>query len=236
VSKLYLYGITRPREVPERLREQKIFLVEGDERAAVVSELEEGPVEATRRNLLAHADVVEQLHEDAVVLPARFGYVLESQEGALELVALPEIEHLLELHEGTCELTLRGKYEESVLAEVGTGADLQPLRDAYRVSPSVDAGIALGEAVGEALAARRAYDRSLVLDALGPLALDVVVGDPASELAAFDLALLVERGAVESVEKQVEELVSRLSPPLHFRLVGPLPPYSFVRLAMPAVA
>src|SRR5205814_4135311 len=119
VSKLYLYGITRPREVPERLREQKIFLVEADERAAVVSELEEGPVEATRRNLLAHADVVEQLHEDAVVLPARFGYVLESQEGALELVALPEIEHLLELHEGTCELTLRGKYEESVLAEVG---------------------------------------------------------------------------------------------------------------------
>jgi len=234
VSKLYLYGITRPREVPERLREQKIFLVEADERAAVVSELEEGPVEATRRNLLAHADVVEQLHEDAVVLPARFGYVLESQEGALELVALPEIEHLLELHEGTCELTLRGKYEESVLAEVG--ARLQPLRDAYRVSPSVDAGIALGEAVGEALAARRAYDQSLVLDALGPLALDVVVGDPASELAAFDLALLVERGAVESVEKQVEELVSRLSPPLHFRLVGPLPPYSFVRLAMPAVA
>jgi hypothetical protein len=234
VSKLYLYGITRPREVPERLREQKIFLVEADERAAVVSELEEGPVEATRRNLLAHADVVEQLHEDAVVLPARFGYVLESQEGALELVALPEIEHLLELHEGTCELTLRGKYEESVLAEVG--ADLQPLRDAYRVSPSVDAGIALGEAVGEALAARRAYDRSLVLDALGPLVLDVVAGDPASELAAFDLALLVERGAVESVEKQVEELASRLSPPLHFRLVGPLPPYSFVRLAMPAVA
>jgi len=234
VSKLYLYGITRPREVPERLREQKIFLVEADERAAVVSELEEGPVEATRRNLLAHADVVEQLHEEAVVLPARFGYVLESQEGALELVALPEIEHLLELHEGTCELTLRGKYEESVLAEVGAG--LQPLRDAYRVSPTVDAGIALGEAVGEALAARRAYDQSLVLDALGPLALDVVVGDPASELAAFDLALLVERGAVESVEKQVEELVSRLSPPLHFRLVGPLPPYSFVRLAMPAVA
>jgi hypothetical protein len=234
VSRLYLYGITRPRELPERLREQKIFLVETDERAAVVSELEDGPVEATRRNLLAHADVVEQLHEEAVVLPARFGYILESQEDALELLALPEIEHLLELHAGTCELTLRGKYEESVLAEVG-GA-LQPLRDAYRATPSVEAGIALGEAVGEALAVRRAYDRSLVLDGLRPLVLDVVESEPAGEFAAFDLALLVERGGVEAVEKQVEELSSRLSPPLHFRLVGPLPPYSFVRLAMPAVA
>jgi len=234
VSRLYLYGITRPREVPERLREQKIFLVETDERAAVVSELEEGPVEATRRNLLAHADVVEQLHEEAVVLPARFGYILESQEDALELLALPEIEHLLELHAGTCELTLRGKYEESVLAEVG--AAMQPLRDAYRATPSVDAGIALGEAVGEALAVRRAYDQSLVLDGLRPLVLDVVESEPAGEFAAFDLALLVERGGVAAVEKQIEDLSSRLSPPLHFRLVGPLPPYSFVRLAMPAVA
>ena len=234
MSRLYLYGITRPRELPERLREQKIFLVEADDRAAVVSELEEGPVEATRRNLLAHADVVEQLHEEAVVLPARFGYILESQEDAFELLALPEIEHLLELHAGICELTLRGKYEESVLAEVGTA--LQPLRDAYRATPSVEAGIALGEAVGEALAVRRAYDQSLVLDGLRSLVLDVVESEPAGEFAAFDLALLVERGGVEAVEKQVEELSSRLSPPLHFRLVGPLPPYSFVRLATPAVA
>lgn len=234
MSKFYLYGITRPRKVPERLREQKVFLVEVEERAAVVSELGEGPVEATRRNLLAHADVVEQLHEEAVVLPARFGYVLESQEDALELLALPEIEHLLELHDGTCELTLRGKYEESVLAEVGS--PLQPLRDAYRAAPSVEVGIALGEAVGEALAARRAFDRSLVLDGLRPLVLDVVEGEPAGEFAAFDLALLVERAQVEALEKQVEQLSSRLSPPLHFRLVGPLPPYSFVRLAMPAVA
>ena len=41
---------------------------------------------------------------------------------------------------------------------------------------------------------------------------------------------------MQSVETKVEELASRLSPPLHFKLVGPLPPYSFVRLAMPAAA
>ncbi|HEY2742305.1 MAG TPA: GvpL/GvpF family gas vesicle protein [Gaiellaceae bacterium] len=234
MSRLYLYGITRPREVPQRLADQGVSLVADDGRAAVVSELDEGPVEATRRNLLAHADVVEQLHEETVVLPARFGYILEGREEALELLALPEIEQLLERHARTCELTLRGKYEESVLAEVGAG--LQPLRDAYRAQPSVEVGIALGEAVGERLAGRRARDKSLVLDGLQPLVLDVVAGEPAGEFAAFDLALLVERDRVHSIEAQVEELSARLSPPLHFKLVGPLPPYSFVRLAMPAVA
>ena len=234
MSRLYLYGITRPREVPERLADQGVRLVDGEGRVAVVSELQDGPVEATRRNLLAHADVVEQLHEEAVVLPARFGYILEGREEALELLALPEIEELLERHDRTCELTLRGKYEESVLAEVGAG--LQPLRDAYRAEPSVEVGIALGEAVGERLAERRATDKSLVLDELEPLALDVVVGEPAGEFAAFDLSLLVERDRVKSIEAQVGELAARLSPPLHFKLVGPLPPYSFVRLALPAVA
>ena len=172
MSRLYLYGITRPRDAPERLTDQGIFLIDGEGRAAVVSELDEGPVEATRRNLLAHADVVEQLHEEAVVLPARFGYMLESEEEALELLALPEIEQLLERHKSTCELTLKGTYEESVLAEVG--AALEPLREAYRAAPSVEAGIALGEAVGEGLADRRARDQTLVLNELRPLALDVL--------------------------------------------------------------
>lgn len=238
MSRLYLYGVTRPRELPQRIAAQGVFLIEDEGRAAVVSELGQvdsgGPVEATRRNLLAHADVVEQLHEEAVVLPARFGYVLESRDGALELLTLPEIEALLERHEKTCELTLRGKYEESVLSEVGAG--LQPLRDAYRAEPSVEAGIALGEAVGERLADRRARDKSVVLDALSPLVLDVVAGEPAGEFAAFDLALLADRDAVKSIEAKLEELAARLSPPLHFKLIGPLPPYSFVRLALPAVA
>jgi hypothetical protein len=220
--------------MPERLAGDGISLVTADGRAAIVSELgDDGPVEATRRNLLAHADVVEQLHGEAVVLPARFGHVLENRDEAHELLALAEIEHLLERHERTCELTLKGTYEESVLAEIG--AELQPLRDAYRTAPSVDAGIALGEAVGEGLAERRARDASRVLEGLRPLILDVVSSEPAGELAAFDLALLVERDGVEPVEARIEELAERLSPPLHFKLVGPLPPYSFVRLALPAV-
>jgi len=234
VSRFYLYGITRPRDVPRRLADQGISLIVEDDRAAVVSGLGDGPVEATRRNLLAHADVVEQLHEDSVVLPARFGYVLESRDDVLELLALPDVGQLLERHRTTCELTLKGTYEESVLAEVGAG--LQPLRNAYRAEPSVDAGIALGEAVGQALAERRARDESRVLAALRDLALDVVVAEPAGELAAFDLALLVERDGVAPIEAKVEELSAELSPPLRFKLVGPLPPYSFVRLAMPAVA
>jgi hypothetical protein len=232
VSALYLYGVTRPRELPARLADQGIFLVAGDSGAAIVSELDASPVQPSRHNLLAHADVVEELHEESVVLPARFGTVLDDHDAALELLALPDVESLLDRHREHSELTLKGTYEESVLADF-SGA-LAPLRDAYRRAPSMDNGLALGEAVTEALAARRARDREQVLARLEPQLADVVVAEPTGEYAAFDLALLVRRDAVEVVEATLEEITAELSPPLHLRVVGPLPPYSFVSLELPA--
>jgi hypothetical protein len=234
VGALYLYGVTRPRELPARLGERGIFLVEDDGRAAIVSELDAAPVQANRRNLLAHADTVEDLHEQAVVLPTRFGTVLDDHDAARELLALPELEELLERHREHSEMTLKGTYEQAVLAEVAH--PLAPLREAYRQAPTMAAGVALGEAVTEALADRRARDLDRVMGRVAPHVVDVVVSKPLGELGALDVALLVRRDAVAPLETALGEVAAALSPPLHLRLVGPLPPYSFVSLDVPVPA
>jgi hypothetical protein len=232
VSGLYLYGVTRPRELPARLAERGIFLLEADGRAAIVSELEAAPVQASRRNLLAHADVVEELHEQAIVLPTRFGTLLDDRDAADELLALPDVERLLEEHRDHSELTLKGTYDESVLAEVAR--PLEPLREAYRQSPTMESGLALGEAVSQALGDRRARDLQRVLAHLEGRFEDVVVSEPIGEYGALDGAFLVRRAGVESFEAALDEATKELSPPLRLRLVGPLPPYSFVSLELPA--
>jgi hypothetical protein len=232
VSGLYLYGVTRPRELPARLAERGIFLVESDGRAAIVSELEAAPVKASRHNLLAHADVVEELHEQAVVLPTRFGTLLDDRDAAIELLALPDVEQLLERHRDTSELTLKGTYDESVLAEVAK--PLAPLREAYRQAPTMESGVALGEAVTQALAERRARDLDRVLTRIAAHVQDSVVSEPIGEFGALDVALLVRRDAVEPLEAALAEATQELSPPLRLRLVGPLPPYSFVAINVPA--
>jgi hypothetical protein len=233
VSSFYLYGITRPRGVPGRLADAGIRLLEHDGRAAVVSEVEPRPVEATRRNLLAHADVVEELHEEGVVLPARFGIVLENRDAVVQLLGVPEIEQLLEQHATTSELRLKGRYDDTVMASLAPA--VTPLRDAYAAAPSVENGIALGEAVAAALADRRADDARRVVDAISPCVLETRANETAGELDAFSLALLVERGGADAVAAAVETVAADLSPPLHFDLVGPLPPYDFVDLALPAL-
>jgi hypothetical protein len=95
-------------------------------------------------------------------------------------------------------------------------------------------GVALGEAVTEALSDRRARDTERVLARLRPLVEDAVVSEPAGQLAALDLGLLVRRNAADAVADALEEVSAKLSPPLHLRLVGPLPPYSFVTVDLPA--
>ena len=46
-------------------------------------------------------------------------------------------------------------------------------------------------------------------------------------------ALLVKRDGVDAVSRALEGVAAALSPPLHLRLVGPLPPYSFVTVDLP---
>ena len=96
MTQLYLYGMTRAGPLPGGLAGRGIELVAADGRAAIVSPVESSPVTATRRNLLAHAEVVESLHERAIVLPARFGTVVADHDAALELLALPGVAALLD--------------------------------------------------------------------------------------------------------------------------------------------
>jgi len=234
VTALYLYGITRPRRLPKRLAEKGVFLVRRGELAAIVSEVDASPVEASRRNLLAHADVVEELHAGATVLPARFGIVVPDRAALRELLLVDDLDRLLEEHRDTAELTLKASYDESVLSEVGAG--LGRLRDAYARAPTLENGMALGEAVADALARRRERDAELIVRTLRPLAIDVRAGDPVGEHGLVNLAFLVDRRKVDAFSERLDKLGAQLSPPARFKLVGPLPPYSFVDLETPVAA
>ena len=112
-----------------------------------------------------------------------------------------------------------------------------PASPAGCASPTtLENGIALGEAVAEALARRREHDADLILSTLRPLSIDVRVGEPVGERGLVNLAFLVERARVDEFSERLDELGARLSPPARFKLVGPLPPYSFVDIPLRVAA
>jgi hypothetical protein len=238
---LYVYGVVGETLLPERLADRDLRLVRSDGLAALVAELPASPVTATRRNLLAHADIVEEAFAWTTILPMSFGVVFPDEDSVREVVLDANrelLEALLARHESTAELSLKASYDEdAVLAQVvAASPQFARLRARYRNAPTMEAGLQLGEAVAAELGSRRDRDAAQVLDAIAPLALDLRAGEVSIERGVVNLSFLVEKRRVAEFDAHVETLSRELSPPIHFKLVGPLPPYSFVDVPLAVAA
>ncbi|HEX6490565.1 MAG TPA: GvpL/GvpF family gas vesicle protein [Gaiellaceae bacterium] len=235
------YGVVAKRKLPSRLARRGIRLVGHGSVAALVARVSAEPQRATRRALLDHAEIVEDAYSWTTILPLRFGSVFPDEAAVRELLLEPNadlFEQLLERHAGVAELTLKASYDqEALLAElVASGPGLGRLRERYRSQPTLENGIALGEKTAALLEARRDRDADRILRTIEPLALDLRVGDVGLEGGVVNLAVLVERSRVGEVEDWLEALSRDLSPPIRFRLVGPLPPYSFIDVPVAVAA
>lgn len=204
--------------------------------AALVSEIPELEPVAGREELRIHARVLEQALEHGTVLPMRFGVVMASEEAVrrdlLERHADELTAQLAEL-DGLIELRVRAVYEEETLMRevVASSPEIAELRDGLRGRPA-DATyferIRLGELVSEQVQRRSQHDGDEIVAALEPFCRAVRRGDPAHERVALDASFLVDRGQQEDFEQVLEGLGQALEGRLGFRLIGPLPPHSFV--------
>ncbi|HEU5216365.1 MAG TPA: GvpL/GvpF family gas vesicle protein, partial [Gaiellaceae bacterium] len=186
-------------------------------------------IRARRRDLLRHADVLQQAFERRTILPLGFGTVFASSDHVVAELLEPRYEELVELLQsldGLVELTLRALYDEAaVLAAVVRD---EPRIAALRGSSNPADQVALGEAVAKALADRRAGDADEIVASLSALARQVEVEERVTEYEVVRAAFLVDRSAVKDVEAQAEELARRHHGIIRFKLIGPLPPHHFV--------
>jgi hypothetical protein len=65
------------------------------------------------------------------------------------------------------------------------------------------------------------------MEALSPHALAASVSDAHHERSALNVAFLVERGNLAAFDAAVERLSEAQAADTEFKLLGPLPPYSF---------
>ena len=196
------------------------------------------PIRARRRELMSHAEVLNELAVDQTVLPLRFGTTVPAAEAVVAEVLEPrhdELVGLLKRFEGRVELLVKAYYrEEAILAEiVREEPRIAKLRAATSGRPAAVAHadrIELGSAVARALEARTAADGAVILDTLRPFAQDVHVDDTPIEHQVLKASVLVARRDVAKVDRALEALAGRNAGRIHFKYVGPLAPHSFVAL------
>ncbi|MDQ0507107.1 GvpL/GvpF family gas vesicle protein [Xanthobacter agilis] len=193
--------------------------------AAVVGAAPEGGLKGRERGallpwLLASQRVMERLLARAPVLPVALGTVLEDEE---------RVHHMLNHGAGVLQAafdTLGGRFEMD-LSVRWTPEAAQARRLAGGAPPSRAAAEGDAALRDDPLTAERQEVRRRVVERLRTAARDLVVTEPTEAEGIVSLALLVDRGADGVVVEALEALDAEFGGELMFRLVGPMPPYSF---------
>ena len=242
VSALYVYGVVSSSSASavgaagiggarvETLPVRKV--------AALVSEVAV-PIRAKRRELMSHAEVLNELAATETVLPLRFGTTFPDADTVVADFLEPRHDELVRVIEDFGDpvvLLVKAYYrEEAILAEiVREEPRIARLRAATRGRAAAAAHAhphELGTAVARALEARTAADGAAILDTLRPFAQDVSVDDTPIEHQVVKASVLVKRRDVPKVDKALGALAERNAGRIHFKYVGPLAPHSFVSLA-----
>jgi len=238
----YVYGVVRARDDAgvraEGVAGGPVNLVSENGLGALTSDVPGTELRSGRDELTTHARILEEALEGGVVLPMRFGIVMEDEESVRRDLLTRHHDELaaqIEELDGKVELNVKGFYEEDVLMRevVESDPEIARLRESVHGQPE-DATyyerIRLGEMVAEAVEARREQDSEGILARLSPLAIAVDRGDPVHERMAVNASFLVERARLDDFDDAVDDLGREQADRIRFKYTGPLPPHSFVDL------
>lgn len=195
-----------------------------------------------RRSLLAHARVLDHALEQGNVLPMRFGMVADGLDAVRALIAAEatQIEAEKARLTGLVEMGLRVTYEKSAALthQLSRHSELAAEHATLSGSGSPPYGrmAKFGERLGAALDQHRSEAQRALLGLLRPHVEDINVRVPEDEAQILAADLLLSRTGEAQFVAQLNACLASIDfVPGHepaIRLVGPTPPFNFVRLSL----
>ncbi|MBC8162385.1 MAG: GvpL/GvpF family gas vesicle protein [Roseiflexaceae bacterium] len=221
-------------------RGDAVYTVHYDDLAAVVSDSPEQEYEHTRRHMLCHAAVLDEVMRAAPILPVRFGTIASSPEKIKRNVLTPrykELDTLLHQFEDRIELGLKVLWrEDQVMQEiVASSAPIRELHTKVSSRPAAEtyyARIQLGQLVEAEMQRRRAADAEYILEHLRPLAKETRQNAAITERMVLNVAFLIERAAESAFDAIIQQLDAEMGQRMIFKYVGNVPPYNFVNVTI----
>ena len=203
-------------------------------------------VEGTRAADLMrrHWQLLETIAATATVVPVQFGTAMAGDAAVADEFLAPRQDDLLAqlaALEGKVQMTVKGSYDETALLRsvVADSPAIASLRERVQGMPEA-AGhferIRLGELVAAEVERIRERDARVLHEQLDPLAVATSREVVGGLQAAVNSAFLVERARTADFARAVDAAAAQLGDRIELRLLGPLPPYSFVAEEVPAWA
>ncbi|MBI2919104.1 MAG: GvpL/GvpF family gas vesicle protein [Chloroflexi bacterium] len=190
------------------------------------------PRENLVRRLLAHQSAIEQVTGNRSVLPVKFGTILASPLEAEDMLAQGR-ERLLSALAAVrdrVEIEVAATWDlQQALREVSQQPEVLQAREsvAQQGQPTIEDKLRLGQVVKACLDRRRDSYRQRMVEHLEPLCLATAPHPLVSDQMVMNVAFLLDRSRQLEFDERVRELDRLFDNEIAFRIVGPLPPYSF---------
>lgn len=217
-----------------------VYTIHVGDLAAVVSDSPIVEYEQSRRNMLAHTRVLEEVMQQYTILPMRFGMIAPNA-GAIQQQLLArrseEITQLLQRLADRREIGLKVFWQQGVLFEevVEQHPRIRELRDSLMGRSPTETHyerIRLGELIEKTVVEKREAEAAQILAELRPLAEETKISQVISERMLLNAAFLVENQHASAFGQTVEALDRRLGGRMVFKYIGAAPPYNFVNLIL----
>ncbi len=245
VERQYLYCFFRGSQ-PETFttkgmgeRGDPVTTIHYQDLGAVISNSPEGEYDSSRRNMLNHTKVLEEVMERHSILPVRFNTISPNRETLDKLICAryDELMGELERMDGKVEMGLKALWYEGIIFDeiLAERDDIRHLRDSLQgkaPEKTYYERIRLGELVEDAVRTKRSMDEDMILTTLSPFAVQSRANDIFGERMILNAAFLVERVHESEMDAAIRALDAQQTNRVLFRYVGPVPPYNFVNLVI----
>jgi hypothetical protein len=192
------------------------------------------------RYLAMHQAAVESVMQQTPVLPVKFGTQLEDDQVDTVLhIGRTEFCHALEVVGDRHEVDVAVTWAPAeVIGRIAVNPAILALRAQAEAAPPeqrTQASIAVGRAVKEAFDTERNQLRDALVEAFVPCVSRWRLNPVMDDSMVMNVACLVTAEEEEALEDRAQELDAEYDGKLQFRLIGPLPPYSFATVEARAV-
>jgi len=240
----YIYGVIKtgkPATFGQSLLSsspEEVYTVVHHDLACVVSNYGRGDFASLSREeklrcLMSHQRVIEWVMKEYTILPVKFGTLVEDEDEIRRILEqvydklVPTLNHMNDL----VEIEVAATWDlKKVLEEIGNEEQIMQLGRSMAgksAAEILEMQINAGRLVKESLDRRRESYRWQMMQSLADIALDIQPNALVADEMVMNIAFLVQREKQEDLDSQVRRINETFNDQINFRVIGPLPPYSF---------
>lgn len=186
------------------------------------------------RYLTEHQSVIEGLMKSSTVIPVRFGTIARDEEEIMEIldIGYPGFKNAILSMDGKIQVEVLALWNnlDEVIKEIGKNKDIKMFKEEAALKPSKECAIDLGRMVKRALDGETGRLRDEILDNLKGYAPGIRTHDLMDDRMIMNVAFLIQRNNIHKLYEEIDSMNERYGGDVHFRIVGPLPPYSFSQM------